>query len=295
MGISGCDALIRTMAFSWSSDTWCKGSWHGFMDPAVDCPLWALRYIVWNFPDLRSEAASAAVMLGVHPWSVEPSFRSRLRLARSGTDRLYPSLTENLVSSIPEHLRLVDLAVDRRFRLDFLPEALQAINLQVRGIASLRYLDWPITANHLQVTDCRNLRTLGPSVQALYARFARLPALEMGPRLLRSQGEIRFECCEGLEELLLEGEVDRLTISSCHHLRRLAGPIQIRRLAIHDCPALRGPFLYCPPKEVIIRESPLFNPNEPSLRLEPQSIPNNSVTPAAPWPSIGRNTAWEPP
>lgn len=295
MGTAGCDALIRTMAFFWSSDTWSKGQWHGFMDPSVDCPLWVLRYVMWHFPELRAGAATAAATMGVHPWSVEPSFRSRLHLLQGGTDGLHPSLMEKLVSSFPEHLRLVDLAVDQRFHLEYLPKALQAINLQVRNNASLRHLDWPITANHLQVTDCPNLRTIGPSVQAFYARFARLPALEKGPRLLRSQGEVRFEWCEGLKELWLEGEVDQLTISSCHHLRRLTGPVQIRRLAIHDCPALRHPYLYCAPKEVIIQESPLFNPNDSPLVLGPQSISRNAVAPAAPWPLMGRNRAWECP
>ena len=256
LGPEGSDALIRTMAFSWSSDVWKKGLWHGFMEPRLDCPLWALRYVVWHHPDRRAEAYSAASELGVHPWSVEPSIRSSRYPPQGGPGPLDQWLRRDIVSHLPENLRLVDLTIDRRFCLESLPEGLQAVNLHLRNNESLRHILWAINANHLQVTDCPNLESLGPAIQAFYARFARLPAMAKGPGLLRSQGEMRFEWCEHLEELCLEGVVDQLTLTSCPNLRELSGPIRIRRLVIHDCEGLSHLDLPCPPQEVVVQNSP---------------------------------------
>ena len=279
LGTDGIDSLIRTMAFSWSSGTWNKGLWHGFMDPSLDCALWVLRYIVWHHPHHRDEAASAASGLGVHPWSVEPSFRSSRNPPLGDPGPLQQWLRGVVVPDLPDHLRLMDLAVDRRFQMATLPQGLQAINLHLRNNASLTYLSWAIRTNHLQVTDCPNLQSLGPAIQACDARFARLPALVKGPGLLRSQGEMRFEWCEHLEELCLEGVVDQLTLTSCHNLRKLSGPIRIRRLVIQDCEGLSLTDLTCPPQEVVVQGTPLTVSSE--LTAESGSSPPSDLPEAS--------------
>jgi hypothetical protein len=235
--------------------------------------------MVWHHPDCRAEAAALALVMGIHPWSVEPTMGSTKRQLKGDQGWLNRWLREGTVTNLPENLHLVDLAINQRFWLGTLPKGLQAINLHIRNAPILKDLNGVIRANHLQVTDCPSLQALCPTIQAFYARFARLPVLEQGPRFLRSQGEVRFEGCERLTGLHLDGTADVLTIAFCPSLRELSGSIRIRRLVVQHCPSFSCAGLLTSPQEVDIQECP--RPvSEAILRrkdLDPAALGTNGI------------------